>query len=293
MRKILISTLVAACAAVLPAAQAASQDTVRLSLPSGDANLDALLYRAAGAGARPTVLLLHGYPGNQQNLDIAEAAQAAGWNVLLLHYRGSWGSAGAFSVANAVADVGVALAALRSPAAAREWRVDAARIAVVGHSMGGALALGAATRDRGVRCVAALAPANAAVQARLARDNPGFRAGLIEGLEAPTKAASPPIRFAPGATGADLADYLIAHADSLDLVAGAARLAKRPRLLVGGADDRLAPPGQHVQPLLDALQAAGARQVTAAFLADDHNFSAGRGKLVDLVVQWLGGACFP
>jgi pimeloyl-ACP methyl ester carboxylesterase len=58
--------------------------------------LNAVIYVAAGKGPHPTLLLLHGFPGNEQNLDLAQAARRAGWNVLTLHYRGSWGSPGPF-----------------------------------------------------------------------------------------------------------------------------------------------------------------------------------------------------
>ena len=61
------------------------------------------------------MLLLHGLPGNEQNLDLAQAVRRAGWNVLTLHYRGSWGSPGRFSLAGAGEDVDAAMAFLRQP----------------------------------------------------------------------------------------------------------------------------------------------------------------------------------
>jgi pimeloyl-ACP methyl ester carboxylesterase len=53
--------------------------------------LNAVLYIAAGEGPHPNVLLLHGLPGNEQNIDLAQSMRRAGWNVLTFHYRGSWG----------------------------------------------------------------------------------------------------------------------------------------------------------------------------------------------------------
>jgi predicted alpha/beta-fold hydrolase len=43
------------------------------------------------------VILFHGLPGNEQNLDLAQAIRRANWNVLTLHYRGSLGSPGTYS----------------------------------------------------------------------------------------------------------------------------------------------------------------------------------------------------
>src|SRR3546814_13526648 len=79
------------------------------TIPSEDGALNAVLYTAAGSGLHPTLLLLHGFPGNEQNLDLAQAARRAGWNVLTLHYRGSWGSPGSFSFTHASEDAWNAL----------------------------------------------------------------------------------------------------------------------------------------------------------------------------------------
>ena len=43
-------------------------------------------YRAAGETPRPTVILLHGVPGVEKNLDLAYALRDAGWNCLYFHY---------------------------------------------------------------------------------------------------------------------------------------------------------------------------------------------------------------
>jgi len=99
--------------------------------------LNAIIYLAAGAESHGTVLLLHGFPGNEQNLDLAYSIRRAGWNVLFPHYRGSWGSAGTFSFSNAIEDTQAALDFLRDPANAKKYRIDTKKIVLVGHSMGG------------------------------------------------------------------------------------------------------------------------------------------------------------
>jgi pimeloyl-ACP methyl ester carboxylesterase len=60
--------------------------------------LNAVFFIASGRGPHPVVLLLHGFPGNEKNLDIAYTLRRAGWDVLFPHYRGAWGSAGSFSL---------------------------------------------------------------------------------------------------------------------------------------------------------------------------------------------------
>src|SRR5436190_21495677 len=68
-----------------------------LHIPSGGVQINGIAYLASGAGAHPTVVLFHGLPGNENNLDLAQAIRRADCNVVTINYRGSWGSPGAFS----------------------------------------------------------------------------------------------------------------------------------------------------------------------------------------------------
>ena len=63
-----------------------------LHIPSGGVALNGVAYLAAGAGPHPTLLIMHGLPGNEKNLDLAQAVRRAGWNAVTFSYRGSWGS---------------------------------------------------------------------------------------------------------------------------------------------------------------------------------------------------------
>src|SRR4051812_25899491 len=118
----------------------------QLLLPSGGVGLNALFYLAGGVGPHPTMILFHGFPGNEQNLDLAQAARRAGWNVLTLHYRGSWGSPGVFSLQHVIEDAKAAEAFVQSPGAAATYGIDRSRIVLARHSMGG-FATAAAARD--------------------------------------------------------------------------------------------------------------------------------------------------
>jgi len=44
-----------------------------LSFESGGCKLNGFMYVANGPGPHPTVVILHGYPGNERNLDPARA----------------------------------------------------------------------------------------------------------------------------------------------------------------------------------------------------------------------------
>jgi pimeloyl-ACP methyl ester carboxylesterase len=118
--------------------------STELFIPSGDALLAGLIYRANGTNKHPTLLLLHGYPGNERNLDIAQVVRAHGWNVIYFDYRGSWGSQGKFSFKNCVEDV------VNVTRFCNKYqdslKIDTTNIVLFGHSMGGWICLKALER---------------------------------------------------------------------------------------------------------------------------------------------------
>jgi dipeptidyl aminopeptidase/acylaminoacyl peptidase len=118
---------------------------------SGGERLLGTLFLARGDGPRPAALILHGIPGIEKNYDLAHTLRDAGWNSLIFHYRGSWGSGGRYSIAGLPADVRAATDLLCA-----EPAVDADRLVVIGHSLGGWAAVLAAAADDRLRAVAVI-----------------------------------------------------------------------------------------------------------------------------------------
>lgn len=112
---------------------------VELNIPSSGSLLQGFLYRANGKQKHPTLLLLHGYPGNERNLDLAQVVRSKGWNVIYFDYRGSWGSQGKFSFENAVEDVVNVVAFCEKNQ--DKFQIDPSNIVLFGHSMGGWICL--------------------------------------------------------------------------------------------------------------------------------------------------------
>jgi pimeloyl-ACP methyl ester carboxylesterase len=108
-----------------------------ITVPSHGVDMDAMFYLAAGEGPHGTVLLLNGLPGYENNGDLAQSIRRAGWNVLLFHYRGTWGTSGVFSQSAAIEDVGEVVRFLRDPANAVKFHIDPQSLVVIGHSFGG------------------------------------------------------------------------------------------------------------------------------------------------------------
>jgi pimeloyl-ACP methyl ester carboxylesterase len=245
-----------------------------VAIPSHGINMNAVLYTAAGTGPHPTVLLLHGLPGNEQNLDLAQAMRRDGWNVLTLHYRGAWGSPGAFTFAHVLEDAGVAVAWLRAPANDARFAIDPMKLVVIGHSMGGWAAAYTGGHDPdllGVGLISAadmgaIGAAPRATAIKIVDDN----IGTSEGMH--TLAASPE----------GLADEAIRNAKINAVALDAPGLAKHPLLLVTSNDG--------LRGVADGLAAAigeGSAPVTAVHLDTDHGYNDQRIALEAAVLRWL------
>src|SRR3954469_15391004 len=95
-----------------------------LHISTGGLAVNGIAYVAAGAGAHPTVVLFHGLPGNEKNLDLAQAMRRAGWTVVTMNYRGSWGSPGKFSFKGNLDDAKAVIAYVRAPTNAAKLGID-------------------------------------------------------------------------------------------------------------------------------------------------------------------------
>jgi uncharacterized protein len=235
---------------------------------------------AQGRGPHPTVVLLHGFPGNENNYDLGHACRRAGWNVLLFHYRGCWGSQGDYCFAHVLEDVHAALAFLRAPSARELYRLNSENLALVGHSMGGFAALMVAALDPTIHAVASLAGANRGMFNSSLQQDPAARAQTQAGFQQ----ALPRLR---GCTAESLMAELAEFGERWDPVRYAPILATRSVLLVAGSRDKVVPPEFHHVPLIQALQDAGASDLTDVVLDADHVFSDKRIALTRTVVSWL------
>jgi pimeloyl-ACP methyl ester carboxylesterase len=249
---------------------------ITFGLPTQGVRINAMLLTAAGAGAHPTVLLLHGLPGNEQNLDLARALQRAGWNVLTLHYRGSWGSPGTYSFAHCLEDAQAALAWLRAPTGEAAAHIDPGRIALVGHSLGGFVAGYTDGHDPDVM---------GAVLISAARIGGGFggapRSVVVKIIEDNIQNAD--MHTLGDATAEGLADEAIASGKAWDLPQFAPQMARKPLLMIT-SDDGLAPADEA---LANAVAAQPGAAVTVRHFATDHSYNDQRLALQDAVIRWL------
>lgn len=216
-------------------------------------------YGAAGETPRPTVILLHGVPGVEKNLDLAYALREVGWNALYFHYRGCWGSEGAYSFDGLLEDVQAATEwVLRQPS------VDKERLVLIGSSMGGYATLATGATDPRFKALVALCPLIDPADAPLPMELAAEFAAMLNGVTA-TELKAQWDRLSP----------IVKMVDGLH---------NRKILLVTGDQDDLFRPN-HYERFLKELPDVRWRR----FSVGDHSFSACRKELVQTVLEWLNG----
>lgn len=245
-----------------------------------DALLNGVIYHPVGEGAHPLILLLHGLPGHERNLDLAQILRRAGWTVCVFHYRGSWGSGGAYRFAHVIEDTKAVLAYFREDAIAEKYRIDRERIITIGHSLGGWAALMVAASGA-VDTVASLSASNVGLWGQQLTENPEFVRPMLTSL---IESSLGPLH---GASAEDIVAEIEAHVDEWDFVQQVDALKDKKLLLLGAKRDAIVTVFDHHMPLVNALKAADASNLTAKMIAADHAYSGNRIEVARILLDWL------
>ena len=240
--------------------------------------LNGLFYSANGEGPHPAVVLLHGYPGNEKNLDIAQELRRQGWGVFFFHYRGAWGSEGEFSFLNAAADVGSALSHLRENA--EKYRIDTSRLSIVGHSMGGQMTLAGASEDAGVKCAVTMAAAPL--------DDPGYNQ-MGEDYVAGFRQYADGLIMLNGHDGSNVIEQDVAFGEKYTYEKALEGLKGKKLLLIAATEDQAVPVSVHYD-MVEKFTAANL-EITTQLYKTDHSFSGFRLKLADKITGWMSTNC--
>jgi pimeloyl-ACP methyl ester carboxylesterase len=254
-----------------------SPRSAQVLIPSHGVEMNGLFYLAGGKGLHPTFVLLHGFPGNEQNLDLAQAIRRAGWNVLTLHYRGSWGSPGDFSIAHVLEDADAVMEFVRRDDIAEKFGIDTQRIVIGGHSMGGFASAAHARKDEHLFGVVLLDAWNVGATAdEFSKVSGAARAALA------AKEFDDLGNSLHGATASSTADELVAHRTEWNFRSWAKDLTRQPLLVIGASKAG----GEENRKLAESVARAGG-QVTNITLTSDHSFQNHRIALAAEVVRWL------
>jgi pimeloyl-ACP methyl ester carboxylesterase len=241
-----------------------------LHIPIGRVAVNGVAYLAAGPGPHPTLVICHGWPGNEKNLDLAQAVRRAGWNAITFNYRGAWGSPGSFRFAQNHQDAKSVLAFLRDPVQAAKLGIDTKRIAIIGHSMGGWVTAMVAGEDHGLMGAGLISAGNMGLLGRASR----AEVVKTSSENAESLADTSPER---------MADELMANREAFDFLQAAPGLARKP-LLVLSSDDGLV---SQTDALIAEVRKQGGTRITAYHAKTDHSWSDRRVDLAVQVLRWL------
>lgn len=243
-------------------------------------DLICMVYVAQGRGPHATIILYHGFPGYEKNYDLAQTLRRAGYNVMVFHYRGCWGSTGTYSVSNVLEDAEAAVGLLKTDAVKKTCRVDPEEIILMGYSLGGFTALITLANHPEIKSMAFLVGYNFG---RYAKGLAGNEDKIKEAEEF-WSGSFAPLR---GTSKEKFAAELVENKDKWDLVDYAAELKGKNLLFIGGANDNVADVPNHHNPLVEVLKKNNANNLTDVILETDHDCSNMRIGLCEQVLAWL------
>ncbi len=234
-------------------------------------------------GKAPTVILFHGIPGNEQNLDLAQYLRREGFTVITFHYSGCWGSEGAYRIAHTLEDAETVIDFVLSESC--DWmHFDKDRLYLVGHSLGGFVAAHTMAKHKEVRGGVLIMPCDIGRYAEMSAE-------AAAGVDAILTEASDWLID----TSAEIMEAeLIEHKSEYPLAGLAGALAGRPLMVIGGSLDGATPPKDHCEPLenaIKAVEAPGAVGLVSRRFATDHSSSDHRLELCATVTEFLKKRC--
>lgn len=250
---------------------------------SENAAIRGLFYKASDTGPFPTVILCHGFPGNDTDvLGLGQRLKKEGFNALSFNYRGTWGSEGTFTGGNSLEDVISAIRYVKSSSVAQEFNVDPSNITIIGYCIGGGMALLGSLYDPAARRVVYIAGTDLSEVGRMMQRSDEFRQFVETGLD---KDVSDSGSRAPKAK--DLVAEVLVNIDKYDLIKHAQTLSAKDILIIGGWRDQQATIEHHILPLFRALQKHRTKQVQIEIFDTDHSFTNVRDQLAKKIISWL------
>jgi len=256
---------------------------VNIDLRNDGNKLDAKFYPAGKPDRVPSVILLHGFPGNQLGpLGLAERLNAAGMNVLVFNYEGSYQSEGTFSFDNCIENTGTAVNFLIEPGNQKKFNIDTSKIFVCGYSFGGTIAIESAMYNNKIKNIVSIANDDHSVSIRKAAADPEFREKYQQFIG---KSFEPSGPFR-GDIKTQM-DYCINNADRYDLVKNADKLIQKKVLLIFGWKDKTSLIEVNTLPLYRKLQQLNAINISIRGFESDHRFANVMDDVTSTIIAWI------
>ena len=238
------------------------------------------VFTATGAGPHPAIILMHGFPGNEVNYDLAQSFRRQGFTVLVFHYRGCWGSEGDYLWKNLPEDASAAINFVKSEEAQIKFRIDPDKIVLIGHSMGGFAALFGAVKHPEIKHAVSITGFNAGQFGELVESREWI-------FEYSRSHMQPAMDFVNCPSADILLNELIENKKEWNLLNYLEELSQKHLLLIGAKYDTTAPLDIHHLPLAAALKSADKTDLKEIIMETGHSLSDKRIALARVISEWL------
>ncbi len=230
-------------------AQESKFEPIPLTFKNNGSRISAKFFKASETKFCPTVILVQGYPGNENDvLGIGAYLKEHDINAIMFNYRGSYKSEGLFSIENAVSDVVNAVEFVKNPETVLKYNIDTTNIAVAGYSLGSAIVIMSSDKCPAVSKFIIMAPTNLKLTAQKIESDSLYRKNHLNALKAGSQFINS--KMSPEKTH----QWMIEHKSYLDLLNTVDVLSNRKVLMLGGWNDSLAPVEENLFPVYRALQ---------------------------------------
>ena len=260
---------------------------VSIDLRNNGNKLDAKFYQVEKVESPPTVILLHGFPGNVNSpYGLAERLTKNGINVLVFNYEGSFNSEGTFSWENCMNDIGVALSFLKQNNNIQQFSIDTSKIIVCGCSLGAAFALSAAVHNAEIRNIIAVVGGNdLSIYLQKMKRDPVFRTALEKRIVASGK-PNGPIK-GDSAYIHNYFNQIMSNYEYFDLIKNAEKLKSKKILFITGWLDTTVPMEEFIIPTYRHLKNMNPEFVSIKAFETDHYFTNKRDELANSITEWI------
>ena len=273
---------------VLAFTQSVASTPLEITINRDGVLLKGKFYISEGIGKFPTVILLHGFPGNEIDvLDIGSQLSELGINALTFNYSGTHQSQGHFNFENTQKDIKAVFEFIRKSENIRKHKIDTDHIFLGGYSYGGGMALTYAANHPEIKAVFSIAGNDHGVFMEEYNRNPGMQK-IIDKMFNDLKAPTGQVRFARGGTPKEIAEMKIIELNpTYHLLKSVSLLVQKDILLIGGWDDHKVSIDHIILPLYRALKNEKAKNVRIAAFQDNHSFRNSREGLVQTIIKWI------
>lgn len=250
-----------------------------LKIKSHGEELIGVMLTPGGEKLCPTVILLHGFPGYEDNHDLAHSLRRCGLNVLRFHYRGCWGVKGKFSFSNCIEDVRNVINFATTENNIKTYNIDKNNIFLVGHSMGGFLALTNCT-DKRIKASIAISPYDFGLKGCVMKvDEDELKDGVNM-----FSTAIPPLN---GTDTMTLIREVMNNGEKWRLSNKVKELSKENILIIAAKGDMVGPNKLHHIPLMREIHKYNKNKVKEIFIDTDHSYSNKRVLLSKVVAEYI------